>query len=231
MTDTTQFLIDHGPPILFVVVFLEQMGLPLPALPWLLAAGALSAMAKFNPLLGIGVTMLACLAADAFWFYLGRYRGTQVLNFLCRISLEPASCVRRTQNVFTRYGLRGIIIAKFLPGLNTVTPPLAGMSGMSAGRFLLADGFGALLYGGAFLCLGYCFNRQIQQLGAALASVGGGALGLLVGFVASYIGFKYWQRQRVLRELRVARITVDELRGKLETGENLSSLICDPPPN
>jgi len=221
MTDTTQFIIDHGPPILFVVVFLEQMGLPLPALPWLLAAGALSAMAKFSPLLGIGVTMLACLAADALWFYLGRYRGTQVLNFLCRISLEPASCVRRTRNVFTRYGLRGVIVAKFLPGLNTVTPPLAGMSGMSAGRFLLADGFGALLYGGAFLCLGDCFNRQIQQLGAAVATVGGGALGLLVGFVASYIGFKYWQRQRVLCELRVARITADELRGKLETGENL----------
>jgi len=105
--------------------------------------------------------------------------------------------------------------------LNTVTPPLAGMSGMSAGRFLLADGFGSLLYGGAFLCLGYCFNRQIQQIGAALASVGGGAFGLLVGCVVIYIGFKYWQRQRVLRELRVARITVDELRRKLETGEDL----------
>jgi len=95
------------------------------------------------------------------------------------------------------------------------------MSGMSAGRFLLADGFGSLLYGGAFLCLGYCFNRQIQQRGAALATVGGGAFGLLVGCVVIYIGFKYWQRQRVLRELRVARITVDELRRKLETGEDL----------
>jgi membrane protein DedA with SNARE-associated domain len=85
MTETTQFLTDHGLPIVFVAVFLEQMGLPLPALPWLLAAGALSASGQFNPLSGIGFTVLACFIADTFWFYLGRYRGTQVLGWLCRI--------------------------------------------------------------------------------------------------------------------------------------------------
>ena len=170
MTETTQFLINHGPPIVFTAVFLEQMGLPLPAVPLLLAAGALSATGKFSPLLGLGITMLACLLADTFWFYLGRYRGHRVLGLLCRISLEPDSCVRRTQNVFTRYGLRGVVVAKFVPGLSTVAPPLAGMSGVRLGRFLLADGLGSFLYGGSFLFLGYLFSNQIQQLTAALAS-------------------------------------------------------------
>src|ERR1035441_10794266 len=154
------------------------MGLPLPAVPLLLAAGALSATGKFSPLLGLGVAVLACLIADTFWFYLGRYRGHRVLGLLCRISLEPDSCVRRTQNVYTRYGLRGVVVPKFLPGLSTVAPPLAGMSGVKFERFLLADGLGSLLYGGGFIFLGYLFSNQIQQVAAALASVGGSAPGL-----------------------------------------------------
>ncbi len=220
MTQTSQFLIHHGLPLVFGAVFVEQMGLPLPALPWLMAAGALSATGQFNFALGVAVTVLACLMADAFWFYLGRHRGNQVLALLCRISLEPDSCVRRTQNVFTRYGLRGLLVAKFLPGLNTVAPPLAGMSGMSAGRFLSVDAAGSFLYGGCFLGLGYLFSHQIEQIGAATTRIGGSALALLVGLAALYIAYKIWQRRRLLHELRMARITADELRGRLDAGEN-----------
>jgi membrane protein DedA with SNARE-associated domain/rhodanese-related sulfurtransferase len=220
MTQTSQFLIQHGLPLVFVAVFVEQMGLPLPALPWLLAAGALSASSRFSLPLGLMLTVIACLVADTFWFYLGRYRGSRVLGLLCRISLEPDSCVRRTQNVFTRYGPRGLLVVKFLPGLNTVAPPLAGMSGMGAGRFLLLDGVGSLLYGGVLLGLGYVFSSQIEQIGAAVGRIGGSALRLMAGMLALYVAYKYWQRQRLLRELRLARITVDELRGKLEAGEN-----------
>src|SRR5258708_16716011 len=136
MTATSQFVINHGLPLVFAAVFVEQIGLPLPALPWLLAAGALSAAGKFNLLWGLCVTVIACLAADAIWFYLGRYRGNQVLSLLCRISLEPDSCVRRTQNIFTKYGLRGVLVAKFLPGMNTVAPPLPPMSAITPPRFL-----------------------------------------------------------------------------------------------
>jgi len=220
LNETSQFLIRHGLPLIFAVVLVEQMGLPIPALPVLLAAGALSAAGKFSLLLGIVATVIACLIADALWFYLGRYRGNQVLGFLCRISLEPDSCVRRTQNVFTRYGLRGVVVAKFVPGMSTVAPPLAGMAGVPVGQFLLFDGFGALLYGSSLLCLGYLFSNQIEQIGAAIAHVGGGALSLMAGLTAFYVAYKYWQRRSLLRELRMARITVAELRQKLEAGEN-----------
>jgi membrane protein DedA with SNARE-associated domain/rhodanese-related sulfurtransferase len=228
MNDSTQFLLNHGASIVFAAVFLEQLGLPLPAVPVLLAAGGLSATGQFSPLLGLGVVVLACLVADTFWFYLGRYRGHRVLGLLCRISLEPDSCVRRTQNMFTRHGLRGVVVAKFVPGLSTVAPPLAGMSGVKVGPFLLADGLGSILYGGAFIFLGYLFSDQLAKIAAALAGVGGSALALVIGLAAAYIGFKYWQRRRILRELRMARITVAELRRKQEAGEDLIILDLRP---
>ena len=221
MNEAIQFLGRYGPPLVFAAVFLDQMGVPLPAVPWLLAAGALCATGKFSALLGLGITVLACLLADTFWFYLGRYRGLRVVGWLCRISLEPDSCVRRTQNVFTRYGLRGVLVAKFLPGLNTVAAPMAGMAGVKVGRFLLADGLGSLLYGGCFFYLGYFFSQHIQPIAAALDGVGGGALGLVLGLGMIYLGFKVWQRQRILRELRMARITVGELRRKQDAGEDV----------
>src|ERR1051326_1649213 len=134
-----QFLASYGLPLVFGAVFVEQIGVPLPAIPWLLAVGAPSGTGRSSAVLAIALTLIACLVADAIWFYLGRYRGNRVLGFLCRISLEPDSCVRRTENMFTRYGLRSLVVAKFLPGfLSTVAPPLAGMSKLSCPRFLRA---------------------------------------------------------------------------------------------
>jgi membrane protein DedA with SNARE-associated domain/rhodanese-related sulfurtransferase len=221
MNETSQFLARYGLSLVFAAVLVEQMGVPIPAVPLLLTVGALSATGKFSLVMGIVATMLACLIADIFWFYLGQYRGNKVLGFLCRVSLEPDSCVRRTQNVFTRFGLRGIVIAKFIPGMSTVAPPLAGMAGIPISRFLLVDGLGALLYAIVFLSLGYIFSNQIEQIAAAVSDIGGSTLSLLAVLAALYIGYKYWQRRRLLRELRMARITVEELRRKQELGENL----------
>jgi membrane protein DedA with SNARE-associated domain/rhodanese-related sulfurtransferase len=220
MTETTQFLMRHGLSLVFGAVLIEQLGVPIPAVPLLLAVGALSATGNFSLAIAILFTVIACLIADACWFYLGRYRGNQVLGFLCRLALEPDSCVRRTQNVFTRYGLRGIIVAKFIPGMSTVAPPLAGMAGIHAGRFLATDALGALLYGSTFLGLGYAFRHQIDQIGAAIAHIGGSALTLILIVAAAWVSYKFWQRQNLLRELRTARITVAELRQKLDAGEN-----------
>ena len=220
MNETLEFLVRHGAAVLFAAVFVEQMGVPLPAAPWLLTAGALAATGRISWFVALSVATVGSLLADLIWFYLGRYGGQRMLNLLCRISLEPYSCVRRTQDLFTRYGMRGVVAAKFIPGLSTLVPPLAGNSGVSAPRFFFFDGLGSLLYAGCFIVLGVLFSHQLEQVIVALASLGRSALGLVVGLVALYLGYKYYQRQRLLKELRMARITVDELHQKLETGEN-----------
>src|SRR6266550_3202822 len=225
MNEALDFLVRHGAAVLFAVVFIEQMGVPLPATPWLLAAGALAGAGKMNWVVGLGAAAFGSVVADFIWFYLGRHYGNRLLNLLGRISLEPDSCVRRTQDVFTRYGMRGVVAAKFIPGLSTLAPPLAGNSGVGAPRFFFFDGLGSLLYVGCFIVLGVLFSHQLEQVIVALASLGRSALGLVVGLVALYIGYKYYQRQRLLKELRMARITVDELHQKLEAGE--SPMILD----
>src|SRR6266702_1592647 len=220
MNETLEFLVRHGTAVLFAAVFVEQMGLPLPAAPWLLAAGALAGTSKMNWFVALSAAVVGSLLADLIWFYLGRHGGHRVLNLLCRISLEPDSGVRRTQDLFTRYGMRGVVAAKFIPGLSTLVPPLPGNSGVGAPRFFFFDGLGSLLYAGCFIVLGVLFSHQLEQVIVALASLGRSALGLVVGLVALYIGYKYFQRRRLLKELRMARITVDELHQKLEAGEN-----------
>ena len=220
MNDTLQFLVRHGATLLFVAVFVEQLGVPLPAAPWLLAAGSLAATGKINWFVAITAATFGSVLADLIWFYLGRFRGQRVLSLLCRISLEPDSCVRRTQDLFGRYGMRGVVAAKFIPGLSTLAPPLAGISGVGAPRFFFFDGVGSLLYGGSFILVGALFSRQLEQVIAALASLGSGALGIVIALAALYISYKYFQRRRLLKELRMARITVDELHRMLETGEN-----------
>jgi membrane protein DedA with SNARE-associated domain/rhodanese-related sulfurtransferase len=220
MNDTLEFLVRHGTAVLFGLVFVEQMGMPLPAAPWLLAAGALAAAGKMNWAMALGAATFGSLLADMIWFYFGRFYGSRVLNLVCRISLEPDSCVRRTQDIFTRRGMRGVILAKFIPGLSTLAPPMAGSSGISAPRFLIFDGLGSLLYGGSFILVGALFGRQLEQVLKALAGLGGGALAVVAGLVALYVGYKFWQRRRLLSELRMARITVNELHQKQEAGEN-----------
>jgi rhodanese-related sulfurtransferase len=121
--------------------------------------------------------------------------------------------------VFTKYGLRGVLVSKFVPGMNTITPPLAGMSKIGIGQFLFVDGAGSLLYAACLFGIGYFFNHQIDQIVAAFARIGGSALSLLVGLGLLFIAYKYWQRQRLLHELRMARITVAELREMLDAGD------------
>src|SRR5436853_4735245 len=170
MTETLGFLVRHGPAVLFAVVFVEQMGVPLPAAPWLLAGGALAATGKINWFAAFIAATFGSVLADLIWFYLGRYGGHRVLNLLCRISLEPDSCVRRTQDLFTRYGMRGVVAAKFIPGLSTLAPPLAGSSGVSAPRFFLFDSVGSLLYAGGLILVGVLFSHQLEQVLAAFTS-------------------------------------------------------------
>jgi len=203
MSDITQFLVSHGAPLLFAIVFAEQAGLPLPAAPWLLTAGALSASGKLNPALAIGVTALAAVMADSLWFYIGRRGGQRVLRPFCRLSLARNSCVGRTKDLFARHGLQTLVAAKFLPGLGAVMPPLAGALGMTTGRFLLFDGLGSLFYGSFYIAAGFLFHNQLRQAMALLNQIGLSALLLAVVLVGGYVAFKYVRRRKALN--RVAR--------------------------
>ena len=221
MHRTLEFLLHHGYVVLLAWVFAEQVGLPIPSMPLLLAAGALAGTGRMSFFASLFCAVLAALAADMLWDQLGRRRGIKVLQFLCKISLEPDSCVRRTEGVFAKQGARSLLLAKFLPGLGTVAPPLAGIFHMRAPRFLLFDGLGSMLWAGTFLGLGYIFSGQIERIAEHLASLGGWLLVLIVAALASYISYKFIARQRFLRELRIARITVDELKEKIDAGEEL----------
>jgi membrane protein DedA with SNARE-associated domain len=216
------FLVQHGYVVLLGWVFLEQGGIPVPAMPLLLAAGALAGAGRLNLLVALFSAALGAVAADSIWFQLGRRKGIKILQLLCRISLEPDSCVRRTEGIFSKQGARALLVAKFLPGLGLVTPPLAGIFHMRFRRFLIFDAMGSMLWASAFLSVGYVFSGEIERVAERLASMGVWLLVLIVGALAIYIGYKFAARQRFLHELRIARITVEELKNKIDSGEELT---------
>ncbi len=221
MNETIALLLQHGHTLLFVGIFVEQIGLPLPSVLFLLAAGALAGTGHFHFALALGLAFSAALFTDMFYYELGRRRGVRVLHFLCRIALEPDSCVRRTEDVFARHGARSLLVAKFVPGLNTVAPPLAGIFHMKLSRFLLFDGLGTFLWAGAFMGIGYIFSNQIEHVAASALELGTWLGVILAGGLAGYILWKYVQRRRFLRQLRIARLSAEELKQKLDAGEDL----------
>jgi membrane protein DedA with SNARE-associated domain len=225
MNETIQFLIRHGYTLLFFWILFEQLGLPIPAAPLLIAAGVLAGIGQLNFALVFGVSVVASLLSDHFWYQIGRYRGSKVLSLLCRISLDPDSCVRKTKEIFARHGARSLLVAKFIPGMTAVAPPLAGIFHMRPLRFLLFNGLGAFFWVGVFTGVGYLFSHQIEHLAADTSGMGPW-IGLVVpGCLAAYIAWKYIQRQRFLHQLAIARITPEEVKQKLDAGEAL--LILD----
>jgi len=221
MQGTIQFVLRHGYAMVFMVVLIEQAGLPIPSIPVLLAVGALAGSGRLSLALALALAVVAALIADSVWYNLGRRRGHAILRLLCRISLEPDSCVRRTENAFARNGARSLLLAKFVPGLSTAAPPLAGMLRMRPSRFVTWDAAGALLWAGTFAGLGFVFSAQLDRVTAYAQRLGSGLLALLVGGLVAYIAFKYYGRRRFLRELRIARITPEELKQKLDAGEEV----------
>jgi len=221
MTHAIAFLVRHGYALLFSIVLAEELGLPLPALPLLMAAGALAGAGRLSFGIALAVATAASLGGDLVWYEAGRRRGASVLNLLCRISLEPDSCVRKTEDVFGRYGARALLIAKFVPGLGTVAPPLAGIFQMKRLRFLSFDALGSLIWAGSYMTLGYAFRHSLATLARHVARTGG-TLAAVVGLGAfAYVAWKYVQRRRFLADLRVARITPEELNARLAAGEDV----------
>ena len=219
ITDIVEFVVRHGEVILFLYVFADQLGIPVPAVPGLLAMGALAAVGQINAPLALVASVCASLLADVIWYGLGRRRGHQVLRLLCKISLEPDSCVQRTESVFIRYGVRSLIFAKFVPGLSTVAPPLAGMIGVSVPRFVAYSAVAALLWAGTWGGLGYFAGEALQEVSDQSGRLGRTVSAFVAACLLVYVVVKWIQRALFLRSLRVARISQEELKRRLESGE------------
>ena len=220
--DSLPFLEHYGVVILPALAVAEQIGVPLPAVPALLAVGALAAHGRISIPLVLGAISLAALATDFAWYELGRRRGARVLARLCRLSLEPDSCLRRAENIFGRHGARSMLVAKFVPGLTTVMPPLAGVFAVPRVRFALYDLAGVLLWAGTWLALGYFFSDAIVLI-TARATALGRLLGLvIVTALAGYILVKYGRRHLFLRKLRTATVSPAALKRRLDAGENVT---------
>jgi membrane protein DedA with SNARE-associated domain len=224
MHDVLPFLLQHGYVVLFLCVLAETAGAPIPAVPVLLGIGALAGLGRMPITPAVGLSLLACLLSDSLWYWLGRRRGASILRILCAISLEPDSCVSTTKRTFARLGASSLLFAKFIPGLSTAATPMAGVTKMPYWRFLLADGAGALIWSGAYFTIGWIFRLQIGAIGERVMGYGGRVGLVVVLLLAAYIGFKFWQRQRYLHSLRIARVSPEDVLSRIENGEELTIL-------
>jgi membrane protein DedA with SNARE-associated domain len=219
MDQIVAHLIEYGLLVVFANVFLEQIGVPIPAFPTLILAGALVPRGEIDAATLIAVAVAASVLADTVWFLIGRSQGLRVLKLICRISLSPDSCVRGTEALFERAGMPSLLFAKFIPGYNTVAPPLSGAMGVSLGAFLVWDAFGTLLWVGTGVGLGILFHDAVDRMISYLDTLGLWALAVLGLGLLLVIVVKWWQRRRVVKLLRLARIGVDELKRLMEAGE------------
>ncbi len=219
MQTLVDLVAQYGVALVFINVLLEQVGLPIPAVPTLIVAGAAAASGQLSTAAVFSSAVLASYIGDGLWFVGGRIYGRRVLSLLCRVSLSPDSCVRQSEFHFERWGSAVLIASKFIPGLSAVTPPLAGAMRMGWPSFIVLNGIGIALWVAIPVGAGMLFSGQIERIVATLESYGVVAIELLGAVLAAYIAFKWWERQRFYRALRLARITVEELRSLIEGGK------------
>jgi membrane protein DedA with SNARE-associated domain/rhodanese-related sulfurtransferase len=224
MRHLIELIEQYGLSFVFLNVLVEQAGVPLPAYPTLIVAGALLAQADYSLLQVLAAAVAASLAADLAWFAGGARFGRPVLRTLCRISLSPDSCVRQTESIYTRWGAPSLLVAKFVPGFSAVATALAGSVGTRWPVFTLFDSLGALLWAGVAVALGSIFASAVRDILDVLEALGKAGLLVIAGGFGLVILLKWWQRQRFYRQLRMDRITVDELRAMLDEGRAPSVL-------
>lgn len=212
--------LEHvGLVAVFVLVLVEQIGLPLPSYPLLIVAGSWSATGGASAARITAAAVAAALIADLGWYAAGRRLGSRVLRTMCRLSLEPDSCVTDTERVFARFGTRALLFAKFVPGLGAVATAMSGVVGAPVAGFVAYDTVGATLWAGSGVVLGAVFHDAVGDVFNELGRLGrvGGVLAVLM--LAAFLAFKYWRRRLFFRELRMGRISVAELARLLAAGE------------
>ena len=201
-----------------LAVFAQQFCLPVPSILLLMTAGALAAQGQLRMSSVLLASVIGCLAADGFWFWLGRRWGSGVIRVVCSFTADPHKSRERSHRIFQRWGLRLLLVAKFIPGLDGVSPPLAGAEGTAVPAFLLYDTGGALLWSLAFVLFGYAFDSEVNVAMRVIERFGL-LLGLLIGVpLAIYIVWRLMQLVRVIRHLRLRRISPAMLQQKLDKG-------------
>jgi membrane protein DedA with SNARE-associated domain len=228
MHEIIRNLIHHGYIFLFLWMFSERLGIPIPATLPLIAAGILAEMDYMQFAYALAIAAFAAVElADFAWFFLSRIRGLEVLSFLCLISLEPDACVRKTQNLFSRHGTASLLFTKFIPGLSNLVVPLIGIVGLGLQTFILVDSIGSLLWVGFFMGAGYLFSREIQLESIAIPDWGQGSfLIAALMLIAVYIVWKYLRRRHILKKLFSNRMTPEELKGKIDASDEMVIFGC-----
>lgn len=215
-------LLQHGYALVFGYVLIVGIGLPVPVDPLFLLMGAMVGNHRYNFFASLFAAMVPAVLGDIAWYQLGRYRGRSMLSLLCKLSIEPDTCVRSTEDSFSKRGDGALLLSKFIPGMSLVSVTLAGISKMPFGRFLLLDAAGCAVWAGSYLLVGEIFYRQVDLAILWLGLLGRRAGLTLLLLVTLYIGYKYFQRWRFLRNLRTDRITPEQLRELLETNESVT---------
>lgn len=212
MEEMTGLLAQYGLALVFLNVLLTQGGVPVPAAPILVVAGAFVAQGQIALAPLVLVSVVASLIGDTLWYAAGRRYGYGVLRTLCRVAIEPDSCVKQTENIFERWGTPSLVVAKYVPGFSTVAPPLAGTMRVGLAAFLGYSAIAALLWAGLPIALGAAFHTEVEHALEWLESMGTGALAVISAAVLLYIGVKGVQRYLLIRFLRMVRIGAEELR-------------------
>ncbi len=211
-------LAQHGLLLVFANVLLAQAGVPVPAFPVLIVAGAFVAQGGLNLVAVLSVATVASLLGDTPWYFAGRRHGYRVLRTLCRVAIEPDSCVKQTENIFERWGAPSLVVAKFIPGFATAAPPLAGTMRLGVARFLAYSAAGALLWAAAPVAVGMLVHAEVEGVLGWLREMGTGALIAILAVIAGYIGIKAFERYLLIRFLRMVRISVEELDWLMRNG-------------
>jgi membrane protein DedA with SNARE-associated domain len=211
-------ILQHGYLFLFCYILAVQAGVPVPADPVLLIMGASIGFGHYS----FGIALLcgvgAALLGDLLWFELGRLKGRSILSLLCKFALEPDTCVRKTEVEFMRRGAWTFLLTKFVPGMSLISTPLAGAMRMPRWKFLLADAAGSTLWCSAYLAVGALFRKQIDELILALGLFGRRASLVIAILLSAYIGWRYLQRLRFRRQLRINRVSAAEAYILMSTG-------------
>jgi membrane protein DedA with SNARE-associated domain/rhodanese-related sulfurtransferase len=209
--DLLDLLTRHGLALVAGSVLLEQSGLPVPAAPVLVGAGALAQEGAMRPELVLMWAFVACVVADHTWFWLGRWRGRRLLAVICRLSLSPDTCVRRTDDLIGRHGAPLLLVAKFIPGVSAVAIPTAAAMGLPYVRFIVFDSLGCLIWSGAYVGAGMIFSREVSRVFGAMDVIGGWSLVVVLSLLALYIALKAAHRAHLRRLYRLVRIAPEEL--------------------